>query len=86
MKALGGPFGVRARAALDAGCDLVLHCSGDMAEMVETATGCGQLTDQAGQRLATAMSLITDFDSVDIDAEFGRVKELFSRFNVLLTA
>jgi len=86
MKALGGPFGGRARAALDAGCDLVLHCSGDMAEMVETVTGCDQLTDQASQRLDTAMALVADFDPVDIDAEFEWVNELFNRFNVLLTA
>jgi beta-N-acetylhexosaminidase len=86
MKALGGPFGGRARAALDAGCDLVLHCSGDMAEMVDTATGCDRMPDRARRRLDDALGLVTNFGPVDIDAEFGQVKELFNRFNVLLTA
>ena len=41
MKALTGPFDARAAAALDAGCDLVLHCEGDMAEMEAVANGTG---------------------------------------------
>ena len=41
MKALSGSFAERAAAALAAGCDLVLHCSGDMAEMEDTARGGG---------------------------------------------
>ena len=37
MKALDGPFSVRAKAALFAGCDVVLHCNGKMDEMREVA-------------------------------------------------
>ena len=33
MRALAGTPGERARAALAAGCDVVLHCNGDLAEM-----------------------------------------------------
>jgi beta-N-acetylhexosaminidase len=33
MKALEGPFEERTRRSLEAGCDLVLHCNGDMVEM-----------------------------------------------------
>lgn len=52
MKALSGTFAERAAAALAAGCDLVLHCSGDMAEMEDTAGGAGPLTGDAVARLA----------------------------------
>ena len=86
MKALGGPFDARARAALNAGCDLVLHCSGDMAEMVETAAGCAPMTDRAVERLDTALRSVAGCERIDIVAEFGRVKELFNEFNILLTA
>ncbi len=39
MKAMRGDFSERARAVLAAGCDLVLHCNGDMAEMRAIMTG-----------------------------------------------
>ena len=38
MKALDGPLALRAKAALFAGCDMVLHCNGDMDEMKDVAT------------------------------------------------
>jgi beta-N-acetylhexosaminidase len=37
MKALKGNFGELAVKSIDAGCDLTLHCSGDMKEMQEIA-------------------------------------------------
>ncbi|MEM8798975.1 MAG: beta-N-acetylhexosaminidase [Pseudomonadota bacterium] len=37
MKALGGEIGARAADALAAGCDLALHCNGDLAEMEKIA-------------------------------------------------
>jgi beta-N-acetylhexosaminidase len=43
MGALTGCFASRAKRSLEAGCDLVLHCSGDMAEMQETIKGCDEL-------------------------------------------
>lgn len=39
MKALNGSMAERALLALDAGCDIVLHCSGNMTEMTEIAEG-----------------------------------------------
>lgn len=35
MGALSGPMEERVRKCLNAGCDVVLHCNGDMAEMLE---------------------------------------------------
>lgn len=52
MKALGGPLGVRAGDALTAGCDLALHCSGAMDEMVAVMTGLPAMTAACAKRLA----------------------------------
>ena len=52
MRALGGSLGERARRALDAGCDLALHCNGDPAEMEEIAAAARPMTPEAAARLA----------------------------------
>jgi beta-N-acetylhexosaminidase len=54
MSALSGGFADRARAALAAGCDVALHCSGRMDEMVEVQKGLTPMTDIAAQRVAQA--------------------------------
>lgn len=44
MKALSGDFADRAKHSLQAGCDIALHCNGDMAEMTEVAKGAFPMT------------------------------------------
>ena len=57
MKALGGPFAERARAVIAAGCDVALHCSGEFAEMVDTASAVPPLEGEALERFARAAVL-----------------------------
>lgn len=54
MKALEGSFGERARAALAAGCDVVLHCSGVLEEMAAVMAEAPTLGEQAAVRVALA--------------------------------
>ena len=54
MQALPGTLGERAARAVAAGCDIALHCKGDMAEMQSVAAAAGQLTRE-GQARAEAM-------------------------------
>lgn len=58
MKALSGSFADRTRAALAAGCDLVLHCNGDRAEMDEIVGACAPLGAAAERRLARASAAV----------------------------
>jgi beta-N-acetylhexosaminidase len=54
MHALGGSFAARATAALAAGCDIALHCSGDFVQMVEIVDAVGDIAPRAAERLAAA--------------------------------
>ena len=56
MKALDGPLAARARAAQFAGCDLVLHCNGDMDEMRSVASEVKVLDGLSAKRSAAALA------------------------------
>lgn len=69
MQALAGTLHERARGALDAGCDVVLHCNGEMAEMEQVAAAAGPLSE-AGVRRAAAVQGGQEPRPIDIaDAE-----------------
>ena len=56
MQALSGSMAERARAAVDAGVDAVLHCTGDLAEMHSIADTLGDaMAPDSEARLARAM-------------------------------
>ncbi len=50
MQALGGSLGERAARALAAGCDVALHCNGQMAEMTDIVARTGPMTEAAVDR------------------------------------
>lgn len=54
MAALGGKIEMRARDALQAGCDLVLHCNGILDEMTAIAGALGSMSEIASRRVAAA--------------------------------
>lgn len=58
MGALSGDFASRARAARAAGCDIVLHGGGGLAEMAQVAAGAGALDGKGAQRAHDALALI----------------------------
>ncbi len=73
MKALSGGFAERARDALAAGCDVILHCNGDPAEMRAVAEGASTLSVEAQRRAAAAMSRIAKGPE-SFDVEEGRAR------------
>jgi len=64
MEALTGTPAERARAALGAGCDLALHCSGVLEEGEQVAEGAGEIGEASRARLDRAMARIAGKASV----------------------
>jgi beta-N-acetylhexosaminidase len=56
MKALGGSFESRAERALAAGCDIILHCNGERAEMDPILTNTPVLSGRTADRASAALS------------------------------
>ena len=69
MGALSGPPAERARAAIDAGCDIALYCSGILEENEAVAAALGEMGDAASARLERALARIAERrDPVDYQA------------------
>jgi beta-N-acetylhexosaminidase len=78
MKALEGGFAERAHAALAAGCDVVLHCNGDMAEMKAVVSGCRPLAGRARRRADTALGRLPKaLEPFDLAAARARFAQAF---------
>jgi beta-N-acetylhexosaminidase len=75
MGALSGPLAARSRAALAAGCDIVLHCNGDLAEMSQVAGAVPELSGEALARADAALSQRAAPEQLDVVA----ARELFAR-------
>jgi beta-N-acetylhexosaminidase len=76
MNALDGPLSVRTKAALFAGCDVVLHCNGKMDEMREVAGEVKELDGAALRRAEHALSHLSAPDAFDPAAAEARLAEL----------
>jgi beta-N-acetylhexosaminidase len=65
---LSGSIAERARASLQAGCDLVLHCNGKMDEMRQVAAEAPELTGEALQRAQRALDARRQPAALDVEA------------------
>jgi beta-N-acetylhexosaminidase len=76
MQALSGGIGERTAAAIAAGCDLALHCNGDLAEMKAVAAEAPTLTGRAADRAAAALAARRrpePLDEAEARARFARL-------------
>ncbi|MEJ1969597.1 MAG: beta-N-acetylhexosaminidase [Rhizomicrobium sp.] len=76
MNALDGSLPARTKAALFAGCDVVLHCNGRMDEMKDVASEVGPLEGQALHRAAHALSLLSPDEEFDAGGAEARLAAL----------
>lgn len=56
MKALDGSLGLRTQKTLEAGCDVVLHCNGNMVEMMEIVQHCHQMTNETMAKVIASIT------------------------------
>jgi beta-N-acetylhexosaminidase len=76
MNALSGTVQERARAVLTAGCDVALHCSGNLEQMTAVASIAPELAGEAARRFAAACARIAaprPFDEVRAEALLSEV-------------
>ncbi len=78
MAALQGDFGARARLALAAGCDLILHCSGVLAEMQAVMPEAGILAGEALARCDRALARLQKPAPFDHEEGIARLAHLLN--------
>ncbi|WP_299023607.1 beta-N-acetylhexosaminidase [uncultured Sulfitobacter sp.] len=76
MKALTGSLSDLSRQAIAAGCDVILHCNGTLAERAEVAEAAGEMTEAAQRRALRALSYRQRPDDIDIPALDAQLKAL----------
>ncbi len=76
MKALSGNLDDLSRDAIAAGCDVILHCNGTLAERAKVAEAAGEMTDAAQRRALRALSYRQTPDEIDIAALDAQLKAL----------
>jgi beta-N-acetylhexosaminidase len=75
MAALAGPFASRAAAVIDAGCDVALHCSGELDEMREVAKAVPPLGGESAERFASATAELSEPQCFDADRALVLVRD-----------
>lgn len=82
MHALAGSMYERAQKSVDAGVDLLLHCSGDMAEMKDVARAAVPLTEAQYSKLRHMHALTQGSNSDDIDAIYQDYQALMKHLEL----
>ena len=73
MEALSGSIEERARASISAGCDVALHCTGELAEMAAAAGNVPPLADAAKARFDAAFAITSRCEPFDETAALANL-------------
>jgi len=79
MEALQGDFASRASGVVAAGCDVALHCSGKMDEMLAVASAVPALSAEGHERMERAMAATRmELEPLDFAAEVAKRDQLLA--------
>lgn len=76
MQALSGTVPDRGAASMQAGCDAILHCNGDLPERIALMNRVGTMSDASQMRAEAAIASRTQPQDVDIAALTAKLAEL----------
>ena len=76
MGALSGSLGARTAAARAAGCDIALHCNGDVGEMTEVLDAAGPLEGESAARAEAALARVPRLQAFDAPSGEARLTGL----------
>jgi beta-N-acetylhexosaminidase len=74
MQALSGTVVKRAKAVIDVGCDLVLHCNGELDEMRNITASTGKMSAMAQLRGDKVIALHNSLSSIKVDLVQARAQ------------
>lgn len=78
MKALQGAMTARVEESFAAGCDIALHCNGDLAEMRAVAASSPRLSGDGARRAGAALARLGAPKPFDIETARAQVRELLT--------
>ncbi len=79
MNALSGSIGERTLRAIEAGCDIALHCNGKMEEMLDVAANTGAMSAAANARIEHGEQMRLQAqspDAFDLESALARLNTL----------
>ena len=79
MQALAGDLTRRTALSIAAGCDLALHCKGDLAEMHLVAAAAGEMSAATLTRTKTAIAARKNPEEVDIAALRAELSDILDK-------